>query len=1414
LNGAATAASATDYTLSDASVTFANGAAAGSTQTFTVTANTDSIAEGLEAIQVSLLDDSFATVASETTAITNVASAQSFVLTNDQNQTTGGADSFTGTTQGDTFIATADGALGNGDVIDGGDGTDTLNARYSLAADTTINASVSNVEQLNIDHDDGAAAAANTLTMSVAFDGLTEVNVENAGGSNDNAEDTIALTQAAAGVDLGIENGDGEFNVSFALATATGTSDAVTVNLDTADVDTVTIADVETVTVNTENGDSEVDTLTTAAATTLNITGTGGLTVTDVDDVTTTIDASATTGAVSVAGTGDVDLTATAGSGGLSVDMSGTTVDNDDTFTGSTGTDRLIVDADETAALTGLSSVEELEIDVADIDEANGGGGNGVGTVELSGLTSSDVNSFFIDVTSAANGDQGTVTVSALDSGDTITILDGGSDTDDAGAGEGISLATTLGTDSASDELTVNFAGIGAVSDNTSDGTGYAQVEADEIETLNIGSNADATGNTTVNGVEVLTAQAATSIILTGAADFAASSVVNTTALTSIDATAMTGDLTLDGVDESDLTLTDGSGDLSLTIAGLNNADTIDGGDDDTAGDTVTATTVSGRTATTGELNVSNVENLNIQATGANTFNLSSLSNVGVFAISGATPGGTQTLTNVAAGLVLALGEDGQVFEDGEELDVTLADATGTSDELTINVNNTATAATDATLDIADVETITLDVAAAANNATVGVANAEATTLNVVDGGAGAVLALGTLNAATSTVDLSGYDGEVTFSGANVTSGMTVTASSSADDDAFTLSGEDDTITIAETGAVDVAVDGGAGTDTMNLTVTTGFVDTGEINNFENLNLTVTAGADIFIGANNTANTDADAIAEATNVTITGGNSLSTFEVGDSDAGAADTITAAVDIDASAFAGNVFLDFADDVVTSTVDIDAGSLATDTVAAAYTDDAATDVTLQTTGVETFIAYISDNDNGVSQATFDLSDQTGLATLALAASANGDTFDVDDYVSSVTVQLGAEIDAGVQEFGNAASELDVNLASASGDTDTVNLQLRDTADGDDIDVDAAGVEVLNIALTDDAESHSLDLAGVTASTGESVTVNISGGVAADGLTISNAGSTIDTIDASASDGSLTITDRDASAMTITGGSDDDSIRMENASDVLTGGDGTDTLTIVQNAVLGGFQVDLSASGDQVTTYNGSANAAVQSGFENVDLSNITGSNGAEITANANGSTITGTSNADQINGGAGDDEIAGGAGADAIALGAGNDRVIYNADDNAGTAGTFTSAQGDDVDGFVSGTDDIVLLGDFLTGDLTGSTADGVEEINYSAGVNLNDTDGNNAVNSTLLVEAGADTATVDDLLTLADLNTAIGTLSNDDDGDEAILIFNSQDGNSAIYKYTDDDNDVALEAGELQLIGIVDSALAAGDIAFT
>jgi hypothetical protein len=265
-----------------------------------------------------------------------------------------------------------------------------------------------------------------------------------------------------------------------------------------------------------------------------------------------------------------------------------------------------------------------------------------------------------------------------------------------------------------------------------------------------------------------------------------------------------------------------------------------------------------------------------------------------------------------------------------------------------------------------------------------------------------------------------------------------------------------------------------------------------------------------------------------------------------------------------------------------------------------------------------------------------------------------------------------------------------------------------------------------------------------------------------------------------------------MTITGGSDADTIRMENAADVLTGGDGTDTLELVQNAVLGGFQVDLSASGDQVTTYNGAANAAVQSGFENVDLSGITGGNAADITANSDGSVITGTSNTDQITLGGGDDDLVfvskADGGSDVISgFATTADDIDFNGDLVTGTAGQGTGTDGNNVN--YSGSAIVDLTADTAVADgtagaifnvnedLTITSGDSVADIEADAATQLSDGNAdfsdNFAANEggLILMDNGTDTFLfeyqADDDTTDADEINLIGILSGVDDSDTLV-----------------------------------------------
>jgi Ca2+-binding RTX toxin-like protein len=211
------------------------------------------------------------------------------------------------------------------------------------------------------------------------------------------------------------------------------------------------------------------------------------------------------------------------------------------------------------------------------------------------------------------------------------------------------------------------------------------------------------------------------------------------------------------------------------------------------------------------------------------------------------------------------------------------------------------------------------------------------------------------------------------------------------------------------------------------------------------------------------------------------------------------------------------------------------------------------------------------------------------------------------------------------------------------------------------------VLNITTV--TAGGTIDIGGISASTGSTQAVTVSGPAA---VVLNNVHTSVASVNAAAAAGGLTIASgqRDSDALTVTGGPASDSIAMENVADVLDGGSNPtasasvgDTLEIVSAAILGGITVDLSAA-DQITTMDGGANAAVQTGFEHVDLRGFTNF-GAVVTGNDGINVITGTPAADRLGGGKGadvfqqaltneanTDQISGGAGADTLNVLAGN------------------------------------------------------------------------------------------------------------------------------------------------------------------
>jgi hypothetical protein len=1292
-------------------------------------------------------------------------------------QLTTAVETVTGTKGDDTIQGSLIGDIGTGttsnpsDTLNAGDGTDAFQLSVSgeHAANFTLSGMVSSgLETLNINNFETNNARLTTIDASLLA-GLTGVSLTSSAASGDTTVSNLGSIVTGS-----MANGSANLTLGYSAAAIAGAT-SQTLNLNGGvTAATATIAGVEAVTVNSANSANTLTDLVTANATTLTLTGDQNLSISagaavdfDFADaalataVDGTVDATGLFGTLSINMNANDVVTVLGGSASMTLGM-GAGLTAADTITGGAGAADLIeVTGSETTALPLVTGVEALQITVADIDIADGGAGDAAGAVTLSGAAIASVTNYVSAVTTATDGDVGTVNVTGMDDGDTVTIAAGGSDTTAAGAAAGISLATTFTTDSASNSATIAFNGIGAVNADASQASGFAQVEVDEVETLTLTANTNAAGTVTTSGVEVLTAQAATSITATGSAALAVTAVTNTTLLTSIDASGMLGNLTLAGVDASVLNYKGTQGNDTLSLGGVTNADTFDGNG---GTDAITATGVTGLTATTGVLNVTDVDDLILNTTGANTVDTSSMTDVGEIVFTG-NHAGTQTVTNLgASGTTITLGSAAATMDGGAQINVSLADETGGTDTLAVTLNNAAAASTDTELDFEAIESLTIAVGTTTtNNAIVDLTNAEANNVTVTGGAAGALLTFGATDALTNNINLTGYLGEVSFTAAAATDtgGVTLNASSAAAADNYTLSAFSDTATIATTGAVDVDINMGAGTgDVLNLTVTTGFIDTGEIDGVETINLGVVAGADIVIGANATAATDADGISEATSVVLTGGNELSTFTVGSGGAAAAaDTIsgTTLTTFNASGFSGNIDLEYAVEMP-ATLTVSAGALATDVVRTTY-NAGGTDILLGLTGVERFIADLDTGNDGGETYTFDLGSSTGVTRLEFGAGTiDTTTLVVDSYTSGTTIQLGTTIANAVQEF---SGNVDVNMVNSAGATDVLNVRLQDTDDSAQAnDLDAAGIETLNIALTTDAESHTFSLAGVTPTAGSAGTINISGGVATDGLVISDVGAGVTTINASTLVGTLTISDRPSTAIAITGGSAGDNLRMENGGDAISAGTGTDTLSVVQNAVLGGFAIDLSSTTDQLTTYNGASNSAVQVGFENVDLSGVTGTFGADITAQSGATTVS---------------VMAGTPNVDNITLGTGTDNVRYN-------AANLTAS--DSINSWTTGTDNIELT----TALFVGGNQDYQEAAAIAAGANA--------------AVTVATTALANDAAIVTAIRTSV------DATDTLFIVANTADGEVQAWY----DADPNADGGEVQVATFV--GVGVGDVAAT
>lgn len=1259
-------------------------------------------------------------------------------------------DNLTGTANDDTFngVVQAAGADGTtaapGDSINGGAGDDT--ARISFAGDSggggyTLSAlQLTGVENLLASNFD--TGAGDTTIDTSLMSGLTTVGLAASGADGD----TI-FTGMNSVLDARMENGSADLTLTYNAAAVAGTSDVQDLAVSNVTAGTFTANGTETINITGGLVKSTLTGVASDALKTVTITGDKDLTITNAIDfvagtnndttIDATIDGSAMTGKLNV--TADLnDTKITGGSADDTINMVGFLTKND-IVDGGAGTDTLTLDA---AALTDqfaqVSNIETVRFN------ANDGSGAGR-TYDVSKL-STGVTTVAIDVDDNGGNAE---TISNL--GTQAVVIRNSSD--DGGAN---TVAITGATDTADDTLNVTL--IETIEDG--DNNDIDTLTVSNFETVNlVSSKESATTGAIINNVDTLNAESAKSVVVTGNSELVIDSITGG-AMTAFDASGLAGKLTATFGTNDKVTATAAQQDTTFNFGTtLNNEDTVVGG----AGtkDKVTAT-VNGLTATTGALKVSGVETLELTTGGANTLDFSSITGLSTLQVSA----NTQTLTKFDLATKV-------VSTDSNTLDVTAADATGTSDTLTLEYKggDTETNVVKAS-DIENLSVILNDTDVGADTQTLTLTDFKGTSVSVsqsADSVAARNVDLGTVNATVTTVDMSGTKGTQAVNVSNATTATTV-GLSGAGVATVTGSAQADTFNVTETGDVTHVINGGAGTDTLNIAVAAGFDDVNDITNVENVNVTVKAGNDVDID-------EGDFTTGVDNIKILGGNSLSTFTTGT-------LVTEIQTLDASGFGGNIVATLTKNAADNTFTITGGSLATDELN--YQIDATGTDTLQSTGVEILDLDVDET------STLDLTNTTGVTTVDVDISAS-DTFTIDKMTNQ-TVKISA---AAAND-----SVVEAKLANASGTSDVVNFELNGTiADGAQLKTD--DVETVNVKVSTNAESISLANLAMTAS-GAVMSLNVTGDKA---LTVSALNADVTTIDASgmATGGSFVQTGRsNTGVQTATGSAGDDTFIMANAGDVLNAGAGTgDTLDINFNAILGGIQVDLSQTGDQVTTFNGSANAAVQQGFENVDLAGYTGTFGAEVTAAAGGSTITGTANADQINGGAGVDNITGGAGNDVITLGSGADTIVFS--------GSNTADNGSDTISTVQTADKYDFSGVLTNGQIANTTAGPAISLATTAAL---ETEGTSIAVADDRVYV-AEVANKADIDSAADIATALANTGVMDAVDfatnaEAILIVGGADDDTTHYIYgINNDGTAAVAEGEITLIGTVTTDITNG-----
>ena len=567
----------------------------------------DSSTEGVETVTVSIAGrEASATV--NDTSLTPEASPRIMPLTTGVDT---GAN-FVGAATNDIFNAALSGAvatLNNLDVLDGSTGTDTLNVELNGVVVTP--AGLTSIEQINVTST--ANNSALDLTNATGVTGLTSSASTGSLSFNNIPSTTPAIT---------IANSTSNHTIGFTAAAVAGTADtaSVTLNNVTADPLLTIGAGVETLAL-TVVGTNDVDTAFAGAVT---ISGAGTLTLTAAADglvAATTIDASASTGALTVAMT-NAAHTVTGGSGA-------------DNITGATATANRLIGGEGANTIVGGTGADTITV------------GDGNNRITTSGGADT--------VTAGAGNDNVTGDAGAerinLGAGNNTVTAGAGADSITAGAGNDrfifaalgdLTTADTLSAGDGTDTLVVVAGDINANAGLADDAdlralrAGMAEFEIVEISTAIInGDNAqniDRLG-ANISRVDLTAANAGTATITLNAGS-------NTLNL-NVAGIALTGALT---VQDNSTATTDS---ITIVNANANNSDRFNGNLANILGfETVTINTGSTSVATAQTTGA-----ITLTADGTNTAATVNAVGVNILTLGAITTTGTGRLTIDASGM-------------------------------------------------------------------------------------------------------------------------------------------------------------------------------------------------------------------------------------------------------------------------------------------------------------------------------------------------------------------------------------------------------------------------------------------------------------------------------------------------------------------------------------------------------------------------------------------------------------------------------------------------------------------------------------------------------------------------------------------------------------------------------------------